>query len=98
MFSMNGYRHWPIFGPKQGSPFESIDWLQAAGNFGNCKSLGKGIYELRIDWGPGYRVHYALIGPSTALLLYGGDKRTQARDIARAQEYLSDYKGRTEKK
>jgi len=70
----------------------------AAGNFGDCKSLGKGIYELRIDWGPGYRVYYALIGPSIALLLCGGDKRTQARDIERAHEYLHDYKVRTEKK
>lgn len=70
----------------------------AAGNFGDCKSLGKGIYELRIDWGPGYRVYYALIGPSAALLLCGGDKRMQARDIERAHEYLSDYKGRMEKK
>lgn len=70
----------------------------AAGNFGDCKSLGHGIYELRIDWGPGYRVYYAMIGQSIVLLLCGGDKRTQAVDIAKAEACVSDYKARTEKK
>lgn len=74
-----------------------IDRL-ALGNFGDCKSLGNGLHELRIDWGPGYRVYFAMSGPSRAFLLCGGDKRTQIRDIGRAREYLSDYKTRTEKK
>ena len=55
-----------------------------AGNFGDCKSLGQGLYELRVDWGPGYRVYYAMIGTACVLLLCGGDKRKQAADIARA--------------
>ena len=67
----------------------------AAGNFGDCKSLGKGLYELRIDWGPGYRVYYTLIGKASALLLCGGDKRKQSSDIERALGYLKDYKSRT---
>ena len=67
----------------------------AAGNFGDCRSLGKGLYELRIDWGPGYRVYYGMIARTTALLLCGGEKRTQAGDIARAQAYLDEYKART---
>lgn len=67
----------------------------AAGNFGDCKSLAQGLYELRIDWGPGYRVYYALAGRSRILLLCGGDKRTQPSDIARARAYLSDYKAKT---
>lgn len=66
----------------------------AAGNCGDCKPLGKRLRELRIDWGPGYRVYYAMIARSTALLLCGGDKRTQAADIAKAEGYLSDYKAR----
>jgi putative addiction module killer protein len=70
----------------------------AAGNFGDCKSLGQSLYELRIDWGPGYRVYYAMVGQSRVLLLCGGDKRTQTADIAKAHAYLSDYKARTEKK
>ena len=67
----------------------------AAGNFGDCKSLRQGLFELRIDWGPGYRVYYAMIGPACVLLLCGGDKRKQSADIARALEYLNDYKERT---
>ena len=67
----------------------------AAGNFGDCKSLGKGLFELRIDWGPGYRVYYAVIGKECVLLLCGGDKRKQASDVDRALEYLRDYKERS---
>jgi len=67
----------------------------AAGNFGDCKHLGQGVCELRIDWGAGYRVYYAMIGRLCALLLCGGDKRRQSRDIDRALEYLKDYKQRT---
>jgi len=70
----------------------------AAGNFGDCKALGQGLYELRIDWGPGFRVYYAIIGQARVLLLCGGDKRTQPADIAKAHEYLTDYKARTKKK
>jgi putative addiction module killer protein len=64
----------------------------ATGNFGDCKALRQGLYELRVDWGPGYRVYYALAGRERVLLLCGGDKRKQASDIARALEYLQDYK------
>jgi putative addiction module killer protein len=66
-----------------------------AGNFGDCKALRGGLYELRIDWGPGYRVYFATIGKACVLLLRGGDKRKQSSDIERALEYLRDYKERT---
>jgi len=68
----------------------------AAGNFGDCKPLRRGLSELRIDWGPGYRVYYAMIGRECVLLLCGGDKRRQSADIDRAVNYLKDYKERTE--
>jgi len=71
-----------------------IDRLQA-GNFGDCKSLRGGLFELRIDWGPGYRVYYAMIGRTCVLLLCGGDKRKQSSDIKRAREHLRDYLERT---
>ena len=71
-----------------------IDRL-SLGNFGDCKALGNGLFELRIDWGPGYRVYYALAGTACVLLLCGGDKRKQASDIRRALEYLKDYRERT---
>ena len=70
----------------------------AAGNFGDCKSLGQGLYELRIDWGPGYRVYYTTIGSASALLLCGGDKRRQSSDVKKAHAYLDDYKIRTRKR
>jgi len=68
----------------------------AAGNFGDCKTLSQGVSELRIDWGPGYRVYYAKVGRFCVLLLSGGDKRKQSADIRRAVEYFNDYKERTE--
>ncbi len=71
-----------------------IDRL-AAGNFGDSKTLGHGLCELRIDWGPGYRVYYAMVGKLCVLLLCGGDKRKQSADIRRAVEYFNDYKERT---
>jgi putative addiction module killer protein len=67
----------------------------AAGNFGDCKSLRQGLFELRIDSGPGYRVYYAMIGRECVLLLCGGDKRRQSSDIERASEFLKDYKERS---
>lgn len=69
----------------------------ALGNFGDHRALGGGIYELRIDWGPGYRVYFARIGKVLLLLLCGGDKTTQQKDIENAKAYLQDYKARTEK-
>ena len=71
-----------------------IDRL-SAGNFGDCKALRGGLFELRINWGPGYRVYYALAGRACVLLLCGGDKRKQSSDIKRALEYLKDYRERT---
>jgi len=71
-----------------------IDRL-SAGNLGDCKSLGGGLWELRIDWGPGYRVYFALVGGERALLLCGGDKGKQSSDIKRGLEYLEDYRERT---
>jgi putative addiction module killer protein len=66
----------------------------AAGNFGDSKSLGQGLSELRIDYGPGFRVYHSMIGIECVLLLCGGDKHREARDIERARDYLNDYKER----
>ena len=61
------------------------------GNFGDCKSVGGGVYELRIDFGPGHRVYYGREGSLVVVLLCGGNKRTQARDIVTAQAYWREY-------
>lgn len=56
----------------------------ACGNFGDAKPVGEGVSELRIDYGPGYRVYYKRQGKQLVVLLAGGDKRTQKRDIEKA--------------
>lgn len=56
------------------------------GNFGDCKMLGGGINEMRIPVGPGYRVYYAKEGNTVYILLCGGDKSTQQKDIELAQQ------------
>lgn len=66
----------------------------AQGNFGDCRPVGKGVWELRVHCGPGYRIYYGEDGPDVVLLLCGGDKRGQRRDIARARRYWADYRRR----
>lgn len=65
------------------------------GNFGDCNRIGEGLHELRIDFGPGYRVYFGQKGKQLILLLCGGTKRTQKRDIQRAQDYWNDYRSRS---
>jgi putative addiction module killer protein len=57
------------------------------GNLGDNRSVGEGVHEFRIAYGPGYRVYFGLEGNRLILLLLGGDKSTQQKDIARAKEY-----------
>src|SRR2546423_14769146 len=64
------------------------------GNFGDCKSVGQNVYELRIDYGPGYRVYFGKIESTIILLLCGGDKSSQDDDIRKAKEYWRDFLGR----
>jgi putative addiction module killer protein len=91
------------------SPFEIwFDGLDAAaaakvsvalvrlgqGNTSNAKTVGEGVQEYRIDWGPGYRVYFGRDGETLVILLTGGTKQRQPRDIARAKELWTDYKRR----
>ena len=66
-----------------------IDRL-ALGNPGDLKPVGGGLSEMRIDYGPGYRVYFVERGTAVVILLAGGDKRTQERDIALARELASN--------
>lgn len=66
------------------------------GLLGDCKAVGEGVIELRLDFGPGYRVYFAYVNGAMVLLLSGGDKTTQKLDIKLARKYLKDYKERTQ--
>ncbi len=62
-----------------------------SGNLGNYRAVGEGVCELKIDYGPGYRVYFGQIGTTIILLLCAGDKSTQEKDILIAKEYWRDY-------
>ena len=62
----------------------------AMGNPGDVRSVGEGVSEMRIDYGPGYRVYFKKIGAQIVLLLCGGDKSSQAADIARAKRLAKE--------
>ncbi|MGH7926584.1 MAG: type II toxin-antitoxin system RelE/ParE family toxin, partial [Candidatus Binatia bacterium] len=64
------------------------------GNFGDSKPVDKGVIELRIDYGPVYRVYLGREGEMAVLLLCGDDKSSQQADIRRAQGYWADYRTR----
>jgi len=66
-----------------------------AGNMGDYRSVGSGVFEFRIDYGPGYRIYFGRLGSTIVLLLCGGDKDSQKRDIRQAKEYWQDYESRT---
>ena len=63
-----------------------------SGNFGDCGSVGDGVFEVRLHFGPGYRVYFGEVDDTIVFLLCGGDKSSQERDIERAQRYWLDYK------
>ena len=62
------------------------------GNFGDCRSVGQGVFELRIHFGSGYRVYFGQVGLTLVVLLCGGDKGSQRRDIRKAQQYWKEYR------
>jgi putative addiction module killer protein len=65
-----------------------------SGNFGDSKPVGEGVTELRVDVGPGYRVYCGRRGMQWVILLCGGDKSSQAKDIARAKAFWAEWKRR----
>ncbi len=64
------------------------------GNFSNVKSVGKGVSEYKIDFGPGYRIYFGQEGNELVILLGGGSKKTQQKDVDVAQELWAEYKAR----
>ena len=91
-----------------GAWFDALDAKAAArvtvavarasqGNLSNAKSVGAGVSELRIDFGPGYRIYFARVGSVLIILLAGGTKKRQQRDIETAQERWIEYRQRKRK-
>lgn len=70
-----------------------IDRLER-GNFGQCEPVGEGVFELKIDFGPGFRVYFGKVGARCVLLLCAGDKSSQKSDIQKAKAYFKDYQSR----
>lgn len=68
----------------------------ALGNLGSVNSVGQGVHELKIDIGPGFRVYFGNDGKQIILLLLGGDKSSQKKDIQTAQDYWQDFQDRKE--
>jgi len=68
-----------------------------SGNTSNTKSVGGGVYELKIDYGPGYRVYFGYDGPKVVILLAGGTKKRQEKDIETAKKRWNNYKERKKK-
>jgi putative addiction module killer protein len=64
------------------------------GNLGDCKPVGEGVSESRVDYGPGYRVYFGQKGRTLVVLLCGGDKRTQNRDVRLAKRFWQEFKGK----
>ena len=64
----------------------------ALGNFGDCEPVGDGVSEMRVHFGPGYRVYFTRSGATVYVLLTGGDKGTQRRDIERAKQIAREFK------
>lgn len=67
------------------------------GNFSNAKGVGSGVFEYRIDWGPGYRVYFGRDGDRLIILIGGGTKKRQQQDIEAAMSCWADYKRRKKK-
>ena len=70
---------------------DRIDRIES-GNLGDYKPIGDGVFELRFRSGPGYRIYFGQVGNTIVLLLCGGDKSSQSRDIERAKSYWQEYK------
>ena len=70
--------------------FTRIDRLRLA-NFGDCKSVGNGVFELRLHFGSGYRIYFGVVGSEVVLLLLGGDKSSQKKDIEKAKLYWKEF-------
>ncbi len=97
----NGHSHFAewfdTLEPRAASKVATAMLRMEHGNFSNVKSVGSGVYEYRIDYGPGYRMYLGKNGEKMIILLGGGTKKRQQKDIENAQRHWKDYKERKKK-
>ncbi len=79
-------------GQAHASHFVQADSAAGLGQFGKTRNVGEGVQELKIDYGPGYRVYYGIHGDELILILMAGSKRTQTADIKKARAYWIEWK------
>jgi putative addiction module killer protein len=91
----NEFHHWLGSLADRRAKVRIIDRIKRAsnGNFGDAKSVGNGVSEMRIDYGPGYRVYFFRRGKELVILLCGGDKKSQQADIAHAVRMKEEIEG-----
>ena len=91
-FGRNPFREW-LDGLEvaTGARIQARIFRFELGNLGDHKFVGRGVWEARFQFGPGYRLYFGKVGRNLVLLLCGGDKDTQRRDIGRAQEYWAGF-------
>jgi putative addiction module killer protein len=68
-----------------------ITRIEKTGNFGICEPVGNGVFELKLDFGPGYRIYFGYKTDTVLVLLFGGHKKGQQKDIDKEQEYWREY-------
>ena len=91
------FEHWPE-GLKDSTARARIKRVNRLrlGNFGDSKPVGQGVFELRLDFGPGYRIYFGRASNTVLLLLCGGSKKSQRADIEQGKRYWNDYQSRQE--
>ena len=92
--NVDPYQHWlaRLDGATRARISARITRVETGGNFGDWKSVGDGVFEMRLDFGPGYRVYFGEDrSEDMIVLLWGGDKKSQIPDIAKSKDYWRDY-------
>lgn len=80
--------------PQEAAKITTAITRLSLGNFSRVRGVGEGVFEIKIDFGPGYRVYFGKDGETIVILLHGGTKKRQQADIEKAIAYWRDYKSR----
>jgi putative addiction module killer protein len=91
--NINPFEKWfDKLNPMAAAKIATILYRLEQGNFSNVKGVGEGVFEYKIDFGPGYRIYFGQVGDELIILLGGGTKKLQSKDIQNAKKYWLEYK------